>query len=631
MPNPTAGGPADREERGLTAPLHDVRRDEMIGRVVGSWRVVKLLGEGGMGSVYMGEHPAIGSKVAIKMLHPRFDADERIVERFFNEAKAVNVIGHDNIVNILDFNVADGGRHYFVMEFLHGRALQALVQPGVPLSLGRAGPILLQCCRALQAAHERGIVHRDFKPDNVFLVDRDGRTDFVKLVDFGIAKLTDSTGAHLTQTGTVMGTPAYMSPEQVAGEPSIDARSDVYSLGVTMFQMFTGKVPFADAGPSFGRILTAHLQQPPPRPSTLNPEIPAELEEIILRTLEKSPDDRYQSMSDLYEALHGCMDQLGISAELPLLSEGQPSSPRPAPAGRRTDPAATPPRGATQPRTRTLPASAPAHGATQPRTGTRLIPAAQPRRANTALLAVVGAAAAIAIGAFLFVWFRESSAPEPKRPRPVAVEPGPVQGSGGERESPPSRLPSSPPDSATPPATPPSSEGRADAPQRTPGSGPPAPPPRSRRIPSPAQEHASGKTEQPATVPAVVPEKPAVFFQCAGAEEICAALRTAIDDELEKARFTSVRNAARADIGISARIAGVEGRVAPQFDTTFAVRTYSIALSAEATRTSEAVSMPPPMTVSYDPSFGSDRVAEKARVVAGEIADKLQAFVSRRR
>src|SRR5437899_11727889 len=204
----------------------ETARDEMIGRVVGSWRGVKLLGEGGMGSVYMGEHPAIGSKVAIKMLHPRFDADGRIVERIFNEAKAVNVIGHDNIGNILDFNVADGGRDYFVMEFLHGRPLQALVQPGVPLPLGRAGPILLQCCRALQAAHERGIVHRDFKPDNVFLVDRDGRTDFVKLVDFGIAQLTDPTRAHLTQTGTVMGTPAYMSPDQAAGEPPVDARSD---------------------------------------------------------------------------------------------------------------------------------------------------------------------------------------------------------------------------------------------------------------------------------------------------------------------------------------------------------------------------------------------------------------------
>jgi len=624
MPNPTAGGPPDREEQGLTAPLHDVKRDEMIGRVVGSWRVVKLLGEGGMGSVYMGEHPAIGSKVAIKMLHPRFDADERIVERFFNEAKAVNVIGHDNIVNILDFNVADRGRHYFVMEFLHGRPLQALVQPGVPLPLGRAGPILLQCCRALQAAHERGIVHRDFKPDNVFLVDRDGRTDFVKLVDFGIAKLTDPTSAHLTQTGTVIGTPAYMSPEQASGEPSIDARSDVYSLGVTMFQMFTGKVPFADAGPSFGKILTAHLYQAPPLPRTLNPEIPAGVEEIILRTLEKNPDDRYQSMSELHEALRGCMEELGISAELPL-GEGQPSSARSTPGARRTNPAATPARGVTQPRTRTLPA-APVRGGTEARTGTRLVPAPRPRRKIAALLAVIAAAVAIAIGAFAFVWFRGASIPAPKQPRPIPPEPGPMQAGGGERESPPSRPPPPPP-----PSTPPSNEERADTPQRTPGPGtpvPPAPPPRRQRTPAPAQERATGKTEQQA---AAMSERPAIFFQCAGAQEVCSALRTAIDDELEKARLTSVRNAARADIGISARVAGVEGRVTPQFETTFAVRTYSIALSAEATRTSEAVSMPPPTTVSYDPSFGSERVAEKARVLASEISDKLRAFLSKQR
>jgi tRNA A-37 threonylcarbamoyl transferase component Bud32 len=623
MPNPTAGPPADGDEPGLTAPLHEVKRDEMIGRVVGSWRVVKLLGEGGMGSVYMGEHPAIGSKVAIKMLHPRFDADERIVERFFNEAKAVNVIGHDNIVNILDFNVADGGRHYFVMEFLHGRPLQELVRPGAPLPLGRAGPILLQCCRALQAAHERGIVHRDFKPDNVFLVDRDGRTDFVKLVDFGIAKLTDPTSAHLTQTGTVIGTPAYMSPEQASGEPSIDARSDVYSLGVTMFQMFTGKVPFADAGPSFGKILTAHLYQPPPPPRTLNPEIPAQLEEIILKTLEKNPDDRYQTMSELHEALRGCMEELGISAGLPLAGEGQPSPARSTPPGtRRTDPAATPARGVTQPRTRTLAAPA-ARGGTESRTGTRLVPPPRPRRANTAVLAVVGAALAIAIGALAFVWFRGAEIPQPKEVRPVPPAPGPMQGGGGEPERPPS-----PP----PPSTPPSNEERAQAPPRAPGfetPAPPAPPPRRQR--TPPQERTTGKPEQQTKVAAAMPEKPAVFFQCTGAQEVCSALRTAIDDELEKARFTSVRNAARADIGISARVAGVEGRVTPQFETTFAVRTYSIALSAEATRTSEAVSMPPPTTVSYDPSFGSERVAEKARVVAGEVADKLQGFLSKHR
>ncbi|HYZ89285.1 MAG TPA: serine/threonine-protein kinase, partial [Myxococcales bacterium] len=272
-------GTAARDQPGSTVPLRQSQeRDELIGRVLGSYKVVKLLGEGGMGAVYMGEHPAIGSKVAIKVLHPRYAADQRIVERFFNEARAVNIIGHDNIVKILDFNVADGSRHYFVMDFLHGRTLQSVVQGGRPVSLRRLGPILLQCCRALQAAHEHGIIHRDFKPDNVFLVDQGDRTDFVKLVDFGIAKLNESMGGSHTQTGAVMGTPAYMSPEQAGGEPVIDARSDIYSLGVTMFQMATGKLPFADAGPSFGKLLAAHLQQPPPLPRSINPDLPEELE-----------------------------------------------------------------------------------------------------------------------------------------------------------------------------------------------------------------------------------------------------------------------------------------------------------------------------------------------------------------
>ncbi len=622
MPNPTPDRPPDREQRDLTAPAQEIARDEMIGRLVGSWRLVKLLGEGGMGAVYMGEHPAIGSKVAIKMLHPRFDADERIVERFFNEAKAVNVIGHENIVNILDFNVADGGRHYFVMEFLHGRPLQALVQPGAPLPLRRAGPILLQCCRALQAAHERGIVHRDLKPDNVFLVDQAGRTDFVKLVDFGIAKLTDSTNARLTQTGMVMGTPAYMSPEQAGGEPSIDARSDVYSLGVTMFQMMTGRVPFAEAGPSLGRILAAHLQQAPPLPRTLNPEIPAQLEEIILKTLEKNPDDRYQSMSELHDALRGCMERLGISAELPQIGERQRSgaADEAIPRARRSEPAATPARGATLPRTRMVAPEGP-----------------RPTRVGLALL--VGAGIAFVIAALVFVWFRWSSSPEPSKPRPA--QPVRVQAGGEEREPPPSSAPPAPADTPAAPASPPSSGATASIPPRTGGpergtTRPPAASPRTSGQPrTAALERAAvadaSKSDREAPASAALPERPAVFFQCAGAQEVCSALRTAVDDELQKARLASVRNAARADIGISARVAAVEGRVAPQFETTFAVRTYSIELSAEAIRTSEAVSMPAPTTLSYDPSFGSERVADKARLLAGEIADKLQTFVSQQR
>jgi serine/threonine-protein kinase len=533
----------------------------------------------------------------------------------------VNVIGHENIVSILDFNVAEGGRHYFVMEFLHGRPLQALVEAGAPVPLQRAGPILLQCCRALQAAHERDIVHRDFKPDNVFLVDQAGRTDFVKLVDFGIAKLTDTTNAHLTQTGMVMGTPAYMSPEQAAGEASIDARTDIYSLGVTMFQMMTGKVPFAEAGPSFGRILAAHLQQEPPRPRTVNPDIDAELEEIILKTLEKNPDDRHQSMSELHDALRGCMERLGISAELPRIGERPPAphAERAAPKARPTNAAATPARGATLPVSRTVAAEAP-----------------RPRRVGPALLVGAGAGIAIAIAALVLVWAPWSSAPEPRKPRPAPAQLVPAQAGSGESE--PSQ-PAAPPPPAGPSATPPSppsSGATASVPPQPAGvergTIRPAGPPRTggqRRIAAAERTVAGASSSEPkGPAPAALP---AVFFQCAGAQEVCSALRAAVDDELQKARHPSVRNAARADIGISATVSGVEGRAGQEFKTTFAVRTYSIELSAEATRTSEAVSMPAPTTLSYDPAFGSERVAEKARLLAGEIADKLQAFVSKQR
>src|SRR3979411_2913967 len=193
--------------------------DELIGRSVGSYRVVKPLGKGGMGAVYMAEHPVIGSKVAIKFLHPQYATDKRIVDRFFNEARAVNVIGHDNILKIIDLNVTEDNRHYFVMEFLHGRALQSLLKNGAAVGLDVAGPILIQICEALEAAHRKGIIHRDLKPDNVYLITHKGKKNFVKVVDFGIAKLTDADGASTgkTQTGMVMGTPAYMSPEQGGG------------------------------------------------------------------------------------------------------------------------------------------------------------------------------------------------------------------------------------------------------------------------------------------------------------------------------------------------------------------------------------------------------------------------------
>ncbi|MBS2026075.1 MAG: serine/threonine protein kinase, partial [Deltaproteobacteria bacterium] len=162
--------------------------DELIGRSIGSYKITKPLGKGGMGAVYRAEHPIIGSKVAIKFLHPQYANDQKIVDRFFNEARAVNMIGHDNVLKIADLNITDDNRHYFIMEFLQGKALQNIVKPNQPIPLEVAGPILLQCCAALQAAHDKGIIHRDLKPDNIYLITLNGRKNFVKVVDFGIAK-----------------------------------------------------------------------------------------------------------------------------------------------------------------------------------------------------------------------------------------------------------------------------------------------------------------------------------------------------------------------------------------------------------------------------------------------------------
>ena len=281
--------------------------DLLIGQTVGNYLVKQRLGEGGMGAVYLAEHPTIGKKVALKVLHAEFATNTEVVERFFNEAKAVNSIAHPNIVDIVDYGVIQTGPSgsdqlvYFIMEYLSGQTLAQVIRAEAPLPPERALMIALQVADALAASHRAGIVHRDLKPDNIILGQRGREQDFVKLLDFGIAKLTsDGRTGSRTRTGLVLGTPAYMSPEQCEGSAKVDHRTDIYALGICLYEMLVGRVPFIGEG--YGEILVQHLTQKPIEPSRYRMMSP-HVEQIVLKALEKRPEMRYPTMDEMIRAM----------------------------------------------------------------------------------------------------------------------------------------------------------------------------------------------------------------------------------------------------------------------------------------------------------------------------------------
>jgi serine/threonine-protein kinase len=282
--------------------------DPLVGTTLdGRYRVLRILGEGGMGIVYEAHHELIDRKVAIKVLREDFSRRADVVERFRREAKSASRIGHPNIVDVLDFGQTPEGASYFVMELLQGEDLADLLARDVRLSPPRAVAIAVQCCRALAAAHEKGIVHRDLKPENVFIIERGGFPDFVKLVDFGVAKMSeldavDGGGRKLTRTGMIFGTPEYMSPEQANGQ-TLDHRVDIYALGIILYEALTGRVPFE--GETFMAVLSKHAAAPVPplREAWPGLSVSPELEAVVMRALTKQRDNRFAHMRAFGEAL----------------------------------------------------------------------------------------------------------------------------------------------------------------------------------------------------------------------------------------------------------------------------------------------------------------------------------------
>ena len=273
----------------------------MIGTTVGGYQVTAALAEGGMGSVFVARHSVIGNDAVVKLLKPELSHNEEIVRRFFNEAKAAAAIGDPGIVQVFDSGYLPDGRAYLVMERLRGETLaQRLRTRGV--TLDQCVSFLRLLARTLDAAHALGIIHRDLKPDNIYIVpDRDmPGGERTKILDFGIAKLADTTTQHATRSGSIFGTPAYMAPEQCSDTATVDARADLYAVGCIAYEMLSGAPPFGGGGLE---LLAAHLRDTPVPIAQRNPGVPPWLAAIVDRLLQKSPADRYLSAADLYAAL----------------------------------------------------------------------------------------------------------------------------------------------------------------------------------------------------------------------------------------------------------------------------------------------------------------------------------------
>ncbi|HEV7559239.1 MAG TPA: protein kinase, partial [Kofleriaceae bacterium] len=287
-----------------------MREKLQVGARVGGYQIVRLLGEGGMGFVYEATHEVLNRRSAIKVLRPELAGNASVVARFLQEAKAVNLIDHQNIVNVYDYGDGADGSVYFVMEFLDGETLDDLMRKRRPMAMPLFLHVFGQVCKALVAAHAKRVVHRDLKPANIFVTARENNPYFIKVLDFGIAQLRgEGAIAGLTVAGSVMGTPQYMSPEQVTGRP-VDARSDVWALGVMLYRAATGVAPFR--GDGFAALADKILHDTPAKASEHVPSIAPSLDTLIASCLERKAEDRCQSVAELVEGLERVKRDCGL-------------------------------------------------------------------------------------------------------------------------------------------------------------------------------------------------------------------------------------------------------------------------------------------------------------------------------
>lgn len=277
-----------------------LQQQKIGGLLGGKYRIVRFLAAGGMGAVYEAQHVVVKRRFAVKLLHPELALARESLARFQREAQAAGTLENENVIATVDFGIAPDGSPYLVMEYREGESLRDLLERERRLPLGRAADLVLQACRGVHAAHRAGIIHRDLNPQNLLVCRRDDGTDLVKVLDFGIAKLEAVDSAE-TRTGSILGTPAYLSPEQARGEKSVDHRADIYGLGTLLYEVLAGQKPHP--GDSHNAILHHICTQPASPLASLRPDLPPALVATVERALHSEPKARQASAEALAEEL----------------------------------------------------------------------------------------------------------------------------------------------------------------------------------------------------------------------------------------------------------------------------------------------------------------------------------------
>jgi serine/threonine-protein kinase len=537
--------------------------DPNLGKLLdGKYRIDAFISGGGMGSVYRATHVLLGKTVAVKVIRNELVTSDDVVRRFQREARAAATVDHPNIVTVYDLGQADDGTLYIAMEFIDGPSLKAAIGRDGPMPADRAIDILRQVASALSVAHQKQIIHRDLKSQNLMLASDSSGDETVKLVDFGIAKTFDEPAVQLTEAGFVLGTPHYMSPEQAAGKV-VDHRADLYSLGVIMYEMLVGDVPFGDA--STTSILLKLMTEVPDPPSRRRTDgtIPPALEAIAMRCLEKDPGKRFQSATEFADAL---AESVG-----------------PANAGLHMSAAIEP---------------------TRVREATVVPPLPATDRRSWVLAGLFVAAIPV-LGALAFGMVTPRLSPEPVPPRTVDVPPPPER---------PARPPVQQADVNVEPAVVeprpvPTPRSIGDLPAKA-GSHESVPAP----VPAPL----------PQVVPPPRPEHPPVFVQCDGPPQLCSGVRAEIVSALRRSSLPIVSTPEQAEIELTAVI-GILGQTgSADFGTPMVTTTYSVDLVAESHGIE--IVMPPARTFSFDARFGSARLPEHARLVAAGAVEGVLEF-----